>query len=160
MLRENGTGCVALLDLDAFKPVNDELGHATGDDLLRLVAARLAAVLRADDTVARLGGDEFALLLPGTVDPAELRIVLDQVRAALRQPFSVADRTVEIAGSIGAAVWPNCGDEPDALLQAADEAMYQAKRARSGAVLAPAQRAVLPVQQPPLHVHVRQEASA
>ncbi len=66
----------------------------------------------------------------------------------------------EIAGSIGAAVWPNCGDEPDALLRAADEAMYQAKRARSGAVLAPAQRAVLPVQQPPLHVHVRQEASA
>ena len=124
---------VALLvmDLDRFKVVNDELGHASGDQLLIEVATRLRADLRDQDTVARLGGDEFAIILPGT-DERGARRVAEKVTNALRRPFEIQNHAHEIGVSIGIAISPTHGDHVDAILRCADVAMYQAKRSASG----------------------------
>jgi diguanylate cyclase (GGDEF)-like protein len=115
------------LDLDRFKNVNDTLGHAAGDELLRQVADRLVDTMRAEDTVARLGGDEFAVLLP-RVDSAELAKALAQrVYAALQRPFSLQGQEVFITSSIGIVLAPDHGDDHDTLLKNADMAMYQSK---------------------------------
>jgi diguanylate cyclase (GGDEF)-like protein/PAS domain S-box-containing protein len=124
---------VALLvmDLDRFKVVNDELGHAAGDQLLIEVATRLRADLRDQDTVARLGGDEFAIILPGS-DEHGARRVAEKVTTALRRPFEIQNHAHEIGVSIGIAISPTHGDHVDAILRCADVAMYQAKRRASG----------------------------
>lgn len=119
------------LDLDRFKEVNDSLGHLAGDQLLRLVAARLQGALRESDTVARLGGDEFAILLPGTgAHGAE--VAAGKIMRAFRQPFILDGRTLAIGASTGVAAFPHHGAEAETLLRCADVAMYMAKRAGGG----------------------------
>lgn len=123
---------VLLLDLDNFKQVNDTLGHGAGDLLLQEVAERLRTGTRPSDTVARLGGDEFVLIAPlrAAEDVAE---VAPKVLAAFRTPFVVRGRTFEIRASLGVSLYPFDGGEPEALLRAADSAMYAAKAdARAG----------------------------
>jgi diguanylate cyclase (GGDEF)-like protein len=116
------------IDLDKFKPVNDVLGHAVGDALLVAVAGRIRQLLRASDTVGRMGGDEFVVVLHPVAAADDAALVAEKIRAALDQPFELADEPVRISASIGVAVYPIDGSDGDALSRAADEAMYQAKR--------------------------------
>ena len=129
--RRNGSPLtVMIMDLDRFKHINDTLGHAVGDDVLREVGTRLRAALRESDTVARLGGDEFAALL---TTGSEERIV-DVVRKALRcmeQPIECNGQSLDVGVSIGIARHPEHGDTPGTLIRHADIAMYLAKAANS-----------------------------
>lgn len=119
---------VLLLDLDRFKQVNDTLGHSAGDALLREVATRLKTSLRDTDVLARHGGDEFAIIQSGEVDPgpaaAELAKRIIQIIA---EPFSIEGHEFNIGTSIGIALAPEQGTDPDALLKMADMALYRAK---------------------------------
>jgi diguanylate cyclase (GGDEF)-like protein len=115
------------MDLDKFKQVNDTFGHHYGDLLLQEAASRLHQTLRGSDTVARLGGDEFAMLLPGTDESGAIQAA-EKVVAALEQPFVLEGRSLDVGVSIGIALCPQHGEDPSALLQAADAAMYLAKR--------------------------------
>jgi len=125
---------VLFVDLDNFKLVNDSLGHAAGDELLRTVARRLHGCLRQTDTVARFGGDEFVVLLLGEIETDVLRVV-DRITEALRRPVELAGSMHYVTASIGYARCPQHGEEADLLLQRADVAMYQAKaRGRNCAV--------------------------
>jgi len=129
--RRNGSPLtVMMMDLDRFKHINDLLGHAVGDDVLREVAGRLRAALRESDTVARLGGDEFAALL---TTGREERIV-EVVRKVLRcmeQPIECNGQWLDVGASIGIACFPEHGDTPGTLIRHADIAMYLAKAANS-----------------------------
>ncbi|GAB4213437.1 MAG: hypothetical protein Fur007_07620 [Rhodoferax sp.] len=120
---------VCLLDLDGFKAVNDQLGHKAGDQLLVEVAQRLRDGLRHDDTAARLGGDEFVLLLGGFADLVRCRAVLDRLLQSVAAPYQVVGQLAQVSCSIGVALFPNEGSDPDGLLRRADQAMYQAKKA-------------------------------
>jgi len=115
------------LDLDRFKPVNDTLGHAAGDALLKQVAERLLACARESDLVVRLGGDEFALVQFGTPQPASSTVLARRLIDALAQPFDLDGHRVHIGSSIGIAVAPLDGDNPETLMRNADLAMYRAK---------------------------------
>jgi diguanylate cyclase (GGDEF)-like protein len=131
--QRNGTRpVVMLLDLDKFKEVNDTLGHHRGDELLKLVGPRIAAVLRSSDTVARLGGDEFAVLLPTAPDAEAGAEVGQKILQTLEEPFRVDDADLEIGASLGIACFPEHGEDVDTLMQRADMAMYVAKGTRSG----------------------------
>jgi diguanylate cyclase (GGDEF)-like protein len=130
--RSDGGTAVLLCDLDDFKTVNDSLGHAAGDGLLRQVAQRLEACVRDGDTVARLGGDEFAILLEAPVDEAAARAAADRVLAALEEPVSLEGREVLVGSSIGIALEPLTGTDGDALVRDADVAMYLAKAEGKG----------------------------
>jgi diguanylate cyclase len=133
--RELVPAALLLLDLDRFKEVNDTLGHHYGDQLLIQVGERLRAALRQVDTVARLGGDEFAVLLP-RIETAEGAVtVANKLQAALEEPFVLEGLALEVEASIGLALYPEHGNDPDELLQRADIAMYAAKQAHAGFVL-------------------------
>jgi diguanylate cyclase (GGDEF)-like protein/PAS domain S-box-containing protein len=121
------------LDLDKFKPVNDTLGHAVGDELLQGVATRIRQQVRESDTVARVGGDEFAVILPEIARRGEAEIVTRKISAALATPFQLGSQkqSVCIGASIGIAVYPADALDADALVKAADAAMYNAKQAGS-----------------------------
>ena len=118
---------VLFLDLDGFKFVNDSYGHACGDALLRIVAARLEVVIRASDTVARLGGDEFVILLASVDRTEDAAHVAQKVLDALKVQISHEGRDFYLGASIGISVYPHDGDSSDVLLQHADVAMYRAK---------------------------------
>lgn len=118
---------VLFLDLDRFKAVNDTLGHAAGDELLRQVATRLRNGVRAVDTVSRLGGDEFVVLLPDLHAERDAHLVADRLTHTLRQPFVVDGVELTMSAAIGTAVHPRSGDSYAALLRAADASMYAAK---------------------------------
>ena len=118
-----------LLDLDEFKLVNDSLGHSAGDQLLQEVAGRLRDCLRAGDTVARLGGDEFVLIVPLQHGGDYCNDIAERVLAALQRPIRIAEHEVTARPSIGISMFPQDGRTPEALLQAADTAMYAAKHA-------------------------------
>jgi diguanylate cyclase (GGDEF)-like protein len=129
---------VLFMDLDDFKDVNDTLGHAVGDQLLRLVAQRLSGVLRAEDTACRMGGDEFAFLLEDA-DAARAEVVARRILAALAQPFRLDGRTPTLTASVGIATLRGAppGDATvaaDELLRDADTAMYVAKSRGKGLV--------------------------
>jgi diguanylate cyclase (GGDEF)-like protein len=124
--RNDTTLAVLFLDLDGFKGVNDRFGHAEGDELLKTVAARLVACVRAVDSVARLGGDEFAVLLEGVDGVGELDILCQRLLVALRREIRVMGHEVVVGASIGVAVADRTDDAPG-LLRNADMAMYRAK---------------------------------
>ena len=119
---------VLLLDLDGFKRVNDSLGHAAGDQLLRGVASRIASTVRSGETVARLGGDEFAIVIEVVQNTDEVLQLADRLLRIISRPVRVADREVAVNVSIGIAL-AHTGDEGDAVLRNADVAMYSAKNA-------------------------------
>ena len=123
---------VLFLDLDDFKDVNDGLGHAVGDALLRVVAERLRSTLRGADTAARLGGDEFAVLMDDAASVDEVMAVADRIVAAIAIPASMGGHEVNVRASVGVAVSPEGGESVDDLLTNADAAMYVAKAAGKG----------------------------
>ena len=128
--REGDRAAVIIMDLNRFKEINDALGHDNGDVLLTLVGPRLRGVLRGVDTVARLGGDEFGMLLSGLPSVEDARQVALKITSCLEQPFELTDMDLEVGASIGIAVYPDHGDDPDALMRRAEVAMYVAKAAR------------------------------
>ncbi|MFT4509038.1 EAL domain-containing protein [Caballeronia sp. 15711] len=115
------------LDLDRFKLVNDSLGHAAGDELLRVVTRRIGRLARSGDTVARLGGDEFVLLLPNPMPADELASITSLLAQVVAEPVLVADRKVSVTCSLGYSVYPQDGEDATTLLKRADAAMYGAK---------------------------------
>lgn len=117
------------IDLDGFKAVNDSLGHNAGDQLLVGIARRLVECLRDGDTVARLGGDEFTVVLPGVGNVPTAELVAEKIRASLKHPFVIDDVLQPIGCSIGIALYPEHGAEPEELLRHADGRMYADKRA-------------------------------
>jgi len=128
--RRNESGVALLwIDLDGFKAVNDTLGHAAGDALLREVAQRLKIRTRASDTVARMGGDEFAVVMPGTVAVESAVHTATDLLAGLAEPFDLPQGAVRISGSIGVALYPQHAATVEMLMQHADLALYAAKRA-------------------------------
>jgi diguanylate cyclase (GGDEF)-like protein len=116
------------LDLDAFKPVNDDFGHDSGDALLVDVARRLEGCTRPADLVARLGGDEFAVLIDSTATPQAVALVAGRLAAAFDEPFAVAGRRIAMRASIGRASFPRDAADAEQLLATADAAMFAAKR--------------------------------
>jgi len=123
-----GEFCAVLcLDLDQFKGVNDAFGHPVGDALLKAVTARLSRVIRQTDTVARLGGDEFAIVQSKVDDPTDTTTLAVRLLQEFKSPFEVAGHHLIIGTSIGIAIAPADGDDPDLLLKSAEIALYQAK---------------------------------
>jgi len=127
--RNSWTVGVMLVDLDRFKAVNDTLGHAVGDKLLRQVAERLSKSVRTSDTVARLGGDEFAVVLNNLSAPEDAAVVGQKIIAAFQAPFQVEGHSLLSTLSIGAALYPNDSTDQETLLKNADAAMYRSKEA-------------------------------
>lgn len=136
---------VLYLDLDNFKRVNDTLGHAVGDELLRVVASRLSNSLRYGDTrgresgsmarlgdLARLGGDEFMVMLPNIRKPGDAGMIAERIIGALREPMQIALNSLVITPSVGIAIFPTDGTDADTLLRHADLAMYFSKRKNPG----------------------------
>ena len=123
---------VALLDLDGFKQVNDELGHNAGDVMLQKVAERLTGAAVAGDTVGRLGGDEFIILMRGLAHENEISARTTAMMAALCQPVEISGKRLPVAASLGFARFPQDGEGIDAMLHAADTALYAAKRRHHG----------------------------
>ena len=126
-----------VIDLDHFKAVNDSLGHQAGDALLQQFARRVQCTLRRSDTLARLGGDEFVLVLPKMSVPDDATEVARKLVELLNRPFEIAGYQLNVTGSIGVSVYPADGEDPSALQQAADAAMYYVKRqTRNGFAIA------------------------
>ncbi|PLX81942.1 MAG: hypothetical protein C0617_15600 [Desulfuromonas sp.] len=118
---------VLFLDLDRFKVINDSLGHTFGDLLLKSVGQRLAGCLRESDIIARFGGDEFVVILPGMVEEKDASLAAERIIEGLEEPIEVEGHTIFCSTSIGIAVYPHDGSDPEALLKNADTAMYLAK---------------------------------
>ena len=131
--RSGLTAGVLLVDLDRLKPINDSLGHRTGDALLVEAARRLRHCLRAGDLAARLGGDEFAVALSPTTEAAPADAVAARVVAALAEPFRLAGRAVTVGASVGLALWPRHAGSAEGLMERADRALYAAKAAGGSA---------------------------
>lgn len=125
--RNNSSFAVFMIDLDRFKEVNDTLGHNAGDQLLLQVSQRLVKVLRDIDTVGRLGGDEFAILVDDVNVDSSI-IVVNKIRQAFEQHFTLEQMSLSASASIGVAIYPEHGDSPQSLLKCADVAMYVAKQ--------------------------------
>lgn len=125
--RSQAMFAVAYLDMDHFKEVNDTLGHAVGDELLRQAATRIRGVLRQCDTVARQSGDEFILLLPDIAHIQDVTIVAEKVQEVLARPFQLGDQEMYISASLGLTLYPTDGEDAETLLRNADIAMYRAK---------------------------------
>ncbi|MEO5656688.1 MAG: diguanylate cyclase, partial [Nitrospiria bacterium] len=123
-----------LMDLDRFKEVNDTLGHPHGDRLLEQIGPRIQAVLHASETIARLGGDEFAVVVPAA-DARHAARIAQQILRAIEEPFTIEGLPLAIEASVGIAIAPDHGVDPDRLIQCADVAMYLAKAKRSGHVI-------------------------
>ncbi len=128
-LRNDKQLALLFIDLDGFKPVNDSLGHAVGDELIRSVALRLTASVRSCDTVSRCGGDEFVVLLSEIAHPEHAALSATRIIAAVAAPHELLGHTLRVTASVGVAVYPIDGANADAdtLLKSADAAMYQAK---------------------------------
>jgi diguanylate cyclase (GGDEF)-like protein/PAS domain S-box-containing protein len=129
--RDNQKLVLLMLDLDRFKEINDTLGHAAGDEVLREVAWRLSRVTRGSDSIARLGGDEFSILLRNAAE-CDAAAVVSRVSSCLEEPIIVQDLPLRVDASIGLAAFPRDGGDADLLIQHADVAMYAAKAANGG----------------------------
>ena len=125
--RDKTSLALMFIDLDKFKPVNDQFGHAVGDWLLQQVAHRMQACVRDSDTLARIGGDEFVVLLRDVAGEPEALAVAEKIRASLAQPFVLAGHGLDISCSVGVALYPQHGVDDLVLSLNADHAMYQAK---------------------------------
>ena len=123
---------VMFLDLDRFKFINDTLGHAAGDQLLQEVSKRLTGCLREEDTVARMGGDEFTILLPAIAKKEDALLVAEKMVAGLKSSFTITDQELFVTGSIGVSLYPENGEDAEALIKNADAAMYRAKESGRG----------------------------
>jgi diguanylate cyclase len=134
--RHGGRLALLFLDLDGFKQINDTLGHATGDEVLKLVAQRLSSAVRKADTVSRHGGDEFLILLTEVSQASDARLIAEKVRAALKAPARVGPHRFDLSASIGISLYPDDGLDADQLIEQADTAMYEAKRRNDGGVQA------------------------
>ncbi len=129
---ESNEQALLYIDLDHFKPVNDQFGHLAGDRLLQLFAHRLGDAVRSSDYVARLGGDEFAILLTGTCNIEAAEAVATKVLAAASEPFDVEGQTLRVSASVGVAVMAQADASLRELLARADRMLYQAKAAGRG----------------------------
>lgn len=127
-LSENLKAAIIYIDLDDFKPVNDNHGHHIGDEVLKLVALRLRKAVRSSDSVARLGGDEFAILLHGANSRASIGVIAEKVMLSLRKPMEVSNLSIDIGASMGVITIPDDGSRLDQVLKLADAAMYEAKQ--------------------------------
>ena len=136
--RDNERLAVLFIDLDRFKPINDNLGHAVGDLLLKAVAERIRGVIRESDTPARIGGDEFVVLLEMIQDDVDAQTVAEKIRVALNQPFEIVghgeEHRIAVSACIGIAFYPEDGTDMIELSRHADEAMYRAKESGRNAV--------------------------
>lgn len=130
--RQRGRAAVLVIDLDGFKQINDNAGHAIGDAVLARVASRLQFALRDSDTVARLGGDEFVVLLGQPANEVDVRAAANRLSRDLALPLNVEGRNWFVTASIGMAMYPDHGTNFAELLSKADAAMYRAKRSGSG----------------------------
>ncbi|MEI2417774.1 sensor domain-containing diguanylate cyclase [Orrella sp. JC864] len=127
-----GPAALLLIDLDGFKPVNDQLGHDAGDEVLVAVAACLRASVGAAGTVYRLGGDEFVVLLSGIRGAEDVERACWRIGTAIRQPMRAGGRTVTVGSSIGVSLYPQDAADLQGLLKQADEALYRVKRLEKG----------------------------
>ena len=125
--REQGSMATIYLDLDGFKEINDTLGHASGDTLLKMVADRLTATVREEDTVARLGGDEFVIVLRVS-GAADAERVAGKVIDAVAKPYVIGAHAASVTVSAGIGLYPSHGEDAETLLKSADRALYEAKR--------------------------------
>ena len=125
--RSNTKIAICFLDLDGFKPVNDNYGHDIGDKLLIKIATGLQSVLRSDDKISRLGGDEFAILLANINKLDECTRTLERILSRLSEPHQLGNHVINLSGSIGVTIYPDDKGDPDTLLRHADQAMYLAK---------------------------------
>ncbi|HEX5767359.1 MAG TPA: EAL domain-containing protein, partial [Burkholderiales bacterium] len=125
--RNRKASAVMFVDIDRFKTINDSLGHAVGDALLKVVASRLVEQLREGDTICRIGGDEFVVVLPEVKRSSDVAHVAQKVIARLSQPLIVEERELLVTCSIGIAVYPDDGRDAESLIRNADAAMYHAK---------------------------------
>ncbi|MGZ5133034.1 MAG: diguanylate cyclase domain-containing protein, partial [Caldimonas sp.] len=123
------------LDLNDFKEINDTLGHAVGDRVLKMVADRLAGAVREGDTVSRHGGDEFVFLLTEVTEVADAVLVADKLIAALVAPSPMEGHVLRLTASIGISLYPDDGEDAATLMHRADTAMYRAKRQGLGSVV-------------------------
>jgi diguanylate cyclase (GGDEF)-like protein len=131
--RRNGTALALLfIDLDRFKSVNDHWGHAAGDTVLKLVGERITAAIRAEDTVGRIHGDEYLVLLSNIGSPEAADGVMQKIGRALDAPLIVGGRKIQLGMSLGAAFYPQDGEDFERLLQVSDRRMYAVKRATGG----------------------------
>jgi diguanylate cyclase (GGDEF)-like protein len=128
--REHSQVGLLFLDLDGFKSVNDTFGHATGDELLRVVVERIQEEIRSGDTVARVGGDEFVVVLPNISHADEAALIAKRLASALRRSHRLGTNTIRAPASVGTAVSGRDGSDPGSLLRHADAAMYRVKRGR------------------------------
>ena len=119
---------VLYLDLDKFKPVNDEYGHSVGDDVLVEVAVKLKKAVRSTDLVARVGGDEFVIVLENIEQAKDVRATAEKVINKIFEPMNIDGKRLIVGGSVGVGIYPYHALSPDSLLNAADKAMYEAKR--------------------------------
>ncbi len=118
---------ILFLDLDHFKVINDSLGHSTGDQLLKEVAARLLSSIRGEDTVARQGGDEFIIVLPCVNSTQDVEVVVQKILRTLALPYQINGMELNIGGSVGISLFPENGEDVDTLMKYSDIAMYHAK---------------------------------
>ncbi|MHA0044854.1 diguanylate cyclase domain-containing protein [Deinococcus sp. PEB2-67] len=125
--RRGAAFAVLFLDLDHFKDVNDTLGHHAGDQLLREVARRLTGTLRASDTVSCQGGDEFIILLPEVSSAEHMQTVIGKLMADVTAPYDLDGQAAHVTLSLGVALYPQDGADPDELLKHVDAAMFRAK---------------------------------
>jgi two-component system, cell cycle response regulator len=131
--RNKSAMAVVYLDLDGFKQINDTLGHGVGDVLLKMVAGRLVATVRGEDTVARVGGDEFILALWHVSGIDYAATVASRAIEAVSQPYDIEGTTVTITTSAGVSIYPDHGEDADTLMKSADLALYEAKSAGKNA---------------------------
>lgn len=126
--RTGSMAALCYMDLNGFKPINDQYGHDMGDEVLRVTGQRLQEQVRANDTAARIGGDEFVLLLTAVTDPAEITKAMERVLKAIEQPIDLGGgRVVRVSAAVGTAIYPQDGTNANDLLRRADQAMYENK---------------------------------
>jgi len=128
--RNGARSAIVNLDLDGLKPINDRFGHRAGDAAIKEVGTRVLGNARSSDTVARVGGDEFGVVLAEVLDRASLNKLTDRIAQEVARPFAFENQAITLGTSIGSALFPDDGQEPEILIETADQSMYRMKAAR------------------------------